>query len=223
MNVAERTGKSKSHEMTMEQTPYPIKMFTGGSLETNSFLLGCPEGNLLVDAPEGSAEAFRQTPIFMLFLTHGHYDHVWDAAEVARIHGCPVVMHPETERMLADRGLLRRFGIDLEVTPVGADLRLLEGPVSLLGSRFSVLEVPGHCPGSLCLHDGKHGALFGGDVLFAGGVGRWDLPGGDRDLLMDGIRNKILPLPDGTIVHPGHGPSTTIGRERLSNPYLQDM
>ena len=204
---------------SMETSGHP-RTFTGGPLETNAYLIPCPEGNLLIDAPEGASLAFRETPVHLLFLTHGHYDHVWDAAEIVRIHGCPVVMSPETEAMLADRNLLRRFGIDLEVEPVQANLHLQEGKKSLLGNPFRVLELPGHCPGSLCLHDPATGRLFGGDVLFAGGVGRWDLPGGDRDLLLSGIRRKILPLPTDTVVYPGHGPATTVGRERSSNPYL---
>lgn len=214
-------GKSKHHEMDTNQTPIPLKMFTGGSLETNSYLVACPEGNMLIDAPEGAAEAFRDIPISLLLLTHGHYDHVWDAAAVVRKHGCRVAMHPITETMLADTGLLRRFGIDLEVEPVNADLKLHEGASQLLlGRSFDLYEVPGHCPGSICIHDTEDGHLFGGDVLFAGGVGRWDLPGGDRDLLLSGISKKLLPLPGHTVVLPGHGPSTTIAEEKATNPFL---
>ncbi len=210
--------------MQSDQTPGNPSMFTGGALDTNAYLLACPEGNLLIDAPEGAAEAFRNTPVDLLLLTHGHFDHVWDAAEVARIHGCLVAMHPTTEEMLADRGLLKRLGIDLEIEPVAADLKLLEGDdLELLGHAFSILEVPGHCPGSICLHDKESGKLYGGDVLFAGGVGRWDLPGGDRDLLLTGIRDKILPLPGETMVYPGHGPATSVGREKTANPYLQGL
>ena len=209
--------------MNSDSTSVTLKMFTGGALETNAYLLACPEGNMLVDAPEGGAEAFRHTPIAMLLLTHGHYDHVWDAAAIARIHGCHVAMHATTEKMLADRNLLRRFGLDLEVEPVAADLLLTEGGnQELLGRSFDLFEVPGHCPGSLCLSDKANNTLFGGDVLFAGGVGRWDLPGGDRELLITGIRSKLLPLPSQTIVYPGHGPATTIGAEKQSNPYLQE-
>lgn len=199
-----------------------VKMFTGGDLETNSYLIPCPEGAILIDAPEGSALAFRNQKISLLVLTHGHFDHVWDAAEIARVQGCPVAMHQVTEEMLADRGLLRRLGIDLEVEPVAAGMKLSEGKGQiLLGHTFDIHEVPGHCPGSICLHDPEGGMLYGGDVLFAGGVGRWDLPGGDKDLLLSGIRGKLLPLPPETIVLPGHGPVTTIGRESVANPYLQ--
>jgi glyoxylase-like metal-dependent hydrolase (beta-lactamase superfamily II) len=196
-------------------------MFTGGNLETNCYLIPCPEGNILVDAPEGSATAFEQKKVSLLLLTHGHFDHVWDAASLASRQECPVVMHSVTQDIVNDRNLLRRIGLDLEVTPVTATSFLSEGQITLLGKTFSIFEVPGHCPGSICLYDSQDGLLYGGDVLFAGGVGRWDLPGGDRDLLIGGIRSKLLTLPPETLVLPGHGPSTTIGREKTSNPYLQ--
>lgn len=206
--------------MIRTETTDNLEMFTGGALETNAYLIPCPEGNLLIDAPEGAAEAFRDIPISLLVLTHGHFDHVWDAAEISRNHGCPVAMHATTQEMLADRNLLRRFGLDLEVEPVPAGMLLKEGRQELLGQSFDIFEVPGHCPGSLCLHSKKNALLFGGDVLFAGGVGRWDLPGGDRELLLEGIRTKLLPLPVETRLYPGHGPATTIGEEKLTNPYL---
>jgi glyoxylase-like metal-dependent hydrolase (beta-lactamase superfamily II) len=167
--------------------------------------------------------AFRDTPIALLLLTHGHFDHVWDAAMIVREHGCQVAMHGTTEQMLADRNLLKRFGLDLEVEPVAASILLQEGANQQFpGLVMDVLEVPGHCPGSLCFYDRLSGNLFGGDVLFAGGIGRWDLPGGDHDLLLKGIHGKILSLPDSTIVYSGHGPATRIGLEKRTNPYLQD-
>jgi glyoxylase-like metal-dependent hydrolase (beta-lactamase superfamily II) len=209
--------------MEKNLTSQGVKMFTGGDLATNAYLIPCPQGNLLIDAPEGAAAAFADDRIAVLLLTHGHFDHVWDAAAIARIHGCRVAMHPVTEEMLADRNLLRRLGLDIEVEPVAADLKLNEQKhLELLGRDFELLEVPGHCPGSLCLHDPAAGTLYGGDVLFRGGVGRWDLPGGDRDLLLSGIAGKLLPLPSETVVLPGHGPETTIGHEKLSNPYLME-
>jgi glyoxylase-like metal-dependent hydrolase (beta-lactamase superfamily II) len=105
---------------------------------------------------------------------------------------------------------------------VKADILLKESKgQSMMGRHFDIHEVPGHCPGSICVHDSAAGHLFGGDVLFAGGVGRWDLPGGDKDLLLGGIHSKLLPLPEDTLVFPGHGPHTTIGVEKANNPYLQ--
>jgi len=207
--------------MEYYQTMRMPEVFTGGGLETNAYLIPCPEGNILVDAPEGAATAFAKGRVSLLLLTHGHFDHVWDAAAAASLHGCPVVMHPVTQEIVNDRNLLRRIGIDLEITPVSATSFLSEGPVTLLGKTFNLLEVPGHCPGSICLHEQESARIYGGDVLFAGGVGRWDLPGGDRELLLEGIRSKLLTLPPETTVFPGHGPSTTIGKEKRSNPYLQ--
>ena len=91
------------------------------------------------------------------------------------------------------------------------------------GVDFQVLLVPGHCPGSLCFLEKGSQILFGGDVLFAGGVGRWDLPGGDGAKILRSIHEKILTLPDETIVFPGHGDSTTIAREKRFNPFLRDF
>jgi glyoxylase-like metal-dependent hydrolase (beta-lactamase superfamily II) len=210
--------------MELYQTSDTSQMFTGGALETNAYLLACPQGNLLIDAPQGAAEAFREISIDLLLLTHGHFDHVWDAAAIARIHGCPVAMHATTEAMLADKNLLRRFGLDLEIEPVAASRLLRESrDQQLLGHSFHILEVPGHCPGSLCFYHPCEKSLFGGDVLFSGGVGRWDLPGGDKDLLLEGIQKKLFLLPPETHVYPGHGSATTIGQEKLFNPYLQKI
>ncbi|MFZ4115332.1 MAG: MBL fold metallo-hydrolase [Chthoniobacterales bacterium] len=207
---------------TLSNRANHITSFTGGPVETNSYLVALPEGNLLIDAPEGAAAYFKEHSIDLLLLTHGHFDHVMDAAKIARQHGCPVVMHQTTEEIIADTGLLRRYGLDFEVEPVKVSQYLVEVPSQLLlGHSFTILEVPGHCPGSICLYDPTAGLLYGGDVLFAGGVGRWDLPGGGRELLLDGIRKKLLPLPQETRVLSGHGPETTIGAEARSNPYLQ--
>lgn len=199
-----------------------ITQFTGGPCETNAYLVELPEGNLLIDAPEGAASYFQKIPIDMLVLTHGHFDHVMDAAKIVRERGCPILMHETTEQILADTGLLRRLGLDIEIEPVKATRYLKEGAEEvLLGQKFALYEVPGHCPGSICLYDQEHEIIYGGDVLFAGGVGRWDLPGGDRDLLLSGIKKKLLTLPLSTRLLSGHGPETTIGEEASTNGYLR--
>lgn len=199
-----------------------IDTFTGGMFETNCFFL--PESGILFDAPQECAEWLRRTgkKVKLLLLTHGHIDHVFDAAAIQREHGCEVACHVETLPMVTDRDFFRRFGFGLEVEPIVPD-RVIAESVSLdmRGIDFQVLDVPGHCPGSLCFLAKSERVLFGGDVLFAGGVGRWDLPGGDRDLLLGGIRGKLLPLGDDVRVLPGHGPATTVGCERTSNPYLK--
>ena len=198
-----------------------ITRFTGGPVETHSYLVSLPEGNLLIDATEGAADYFKDMPIDLLVLTHGHFDHVMDAAKIVREKKCAIAMHRITEELIADKNLFRRFGLDIEVEPVKATQLHEEGPSQVfLGTSFDLFEVPGHCPGSICLYDPEAKILYGGDVLFAGGVGRWDLPGGDRALLLDGIRKKLLILPDQTRVLAGHGPETSIGVEALTNPYI---
>ncbi len=196
--------------------------FTGGMLDTNAFLLRHDAGNVLIDAPEGADAHFAGEPIHALLLTHGHFDHVADAAAIQRRHGCPVYFHPDTLPMVTDPAFFRHWGFSLEVEPVaGGELLTARPAFPVSGFTFGVLEVPGHCPGSLCFHLPDEGVLFGGDVLFRGGIGRWDLPGGDHDLLITGIREKILPLPDATRIFPGHGPATTVGLERASNSWIR--
>ncbi len=201
--------------------PMQIDTYTGGLFDTNAFFL--PEAGILIDAPQGAAEWLAATgkKVDHLLITHGHIDHVADAAQIKAEHGCRVVYHADNVPMLTDPGFFRRLGFGWEIAPVAADELLEEQPAWEAGGiDFGVLLVPGHCPGSLCFYAKEAQILFGGDVLFAGGVGRWDLPGGDRDLLLSGIRNKIFPLDDRVKVLPGHGPATTVGHERATNPYL---
>lgn len=215
-----------------------FKQFTGGMLETHAYLLEFPKGRVLIDAPEGADRAFAQTPIDLLLLTHGHFDHTFDAARVVKRHGCPVAMHADTVEMLADPYYFRRFGFDMEIQPLSPSFLLdasgATGEVPEIWSRLGwakdkgseenplqIFHIPGHCPGSLCFYFPKTAQLFGGDVLFQSGVGRWDLPGGSKEELIAGIQNKLLPLPPETRVYPGHGPSTTIGEEKIQNPYVQ--
>jgi glyoxylase-like metal-dependent hydrolase (beta-lactamase superfamily II) len=123
--------------------------------------------------------------------------------------------------MISDPEFFRSFGFQLEIEPVQPDFLIEETPQrAFAGLEFEVLDVPGHSPGSLCFHSREGELLVGGDVLFAGGVGRWDLPGGDGELLFRGIKTKLFPLGDDVLVLPGHGPATTIGRERRTNPFV---
>jgi len=199
------------------------EMFCGGILETNCYLLRAPKGALLFDAPEGAADwvASENIDLKLLLLTHGHVDHIADVAKIKQRFDCQVGCHPDTVPMISDPGFFRNFGFALEVEPAQPDFTIEEATSrDFLGLNFEIFDVPGHSPGSLCFFLRKEKLLIGGDVLFAGGVGRWDLPGGDSDLLFSGIKTKLFPLGDDVTVLPGHGPPTTIGEERESNPFL---
>jgi hydroxyacylglutathione hydrolase len=198
--------------------------FCGGIFETNCYLLDAPEGWILFDAPDGACAwvESRNIDLKLLLLTHGHVDHVQDVARIKQRFRCSIGCHPLTAPMISDREFFRSFGFELEIEPATPDFFIEETPSrSFLGAEFQVLEVPGHCPGSLCFFSRKDQLLIGGDVLFAGSIGRGDLPGGDIDVLIDGIRKKLFSLGDEVTVLPGHGPATEIGTERVANPFLR--
>ncbi len=199
-----------------------LDFFTGGIFDTNCFYLRA--SGILVDAPQGAADWLAESGhrVSTLLLTHGHIDHVWDAARIQSEHACRVGYHAETEPMVTERDFFRNFGFGWEIEPIAPGFHIVESPSTVIeGVDFQVLLVPGHCPGSLCFLEKASRTLFGGDVLFAGGVGRWDLPGGDGPLLFRGIKEKIFPLGDDVTVLPGHGPATKIGIERETNPYVR--
>jgi glyoxylase-like metal-dependent hydrolase (beta-lactamase superfamily II) len=197
--------------------------FCGGIFETNCYAFEAPDGWIVFDAPDGCCDWLESRGIApkLLLLTHGHVDHVPDVAKVKRRFGCAIGCHAETVPMISDPNFFRNFGFALEIEPAQPDL-LIEETASrdFLGISLQALEVPGHCPGSLCFFSRENELLVGGDVLFAGGVGRWDLPGGDAELLFTGIKSQLFPLGDNVVVLPGHGPPTTIGAERRTNPFL---
>ena len=197
--------------------------FCGGIFETNCYLVHAPEGWILFDAPEGACEWVRSlgVDLKLLLLTHGHIDHVQDVARIKRQFGCPIGCHPLTAPMISDREFFRNFGFQLEIEPAEPDFLIEETQSrNFLGADFEILEIPGHCPGSLCFFLRNDRLLIGGDVLFAGSIGRGDLPGGDIDVLINGIRKKLFPLGDQVTVLSGHGRPTKIGIERKTNPFL---
>lgn len=199
--------------------------FRGGIFETNCYLLDAPGGPILFDAPDGVCAWLQDRKITpeLLVLTHGHFDHIPEVAKVKRKFGCPIACHAETVPMISDANFFRDYGFQLEIETAEPDILLEATPArDFLGLTMEVLEVPGHCPGSLCFLWRDGNLLVGGDVLFAGGVGRWDLPGGDGELLFDGIRSKLYALGDEIEVLPGHGPPTTIGAERRGNPFVSE-
>jgi len=197
--------------------------FCGGIFETNCYLWHAPDGTILFDAPDGSWEWLQRNRVQLklLLLTHGHIDHIADLAKTKETFACQIGCHPETLPMISDPNFFRDYGFGFDIKPVQPDFFVHEtAEHNFLGVEFQVLEVPGHCPGSLCFFYPAEKVLIGGDVLFAGGVGRWDLPGGDGELLFRGIKSKLFPLGNDVTVLPGHGPPTTIGEERATNPFV---
>jgi len=178
----------------------------------------------------------RLQPVAVM-LTHGHIDHTFSVAPVCGARGIPAYVHPGDRDLLADptKGLSSEFrllfGGRLPYSEPDDVVELPDGaPVTLAGLEFTVDHAPGHTPGSVLFRlpggradDGDPGICLSGDVLFAGSIGRTDLPGGDLAAMMVSLREKVLPLADETIVLPGHGPTTTIGRERASNPFLLEV
>ncbi len=205
-----------------------VEIFCGGMAETNGYLLTRRGAAWAVDAPEGMAawlaERLRQGDARLagLLLTHGHWDHIVDAAAIQSAFHVPVWIHHDCALLLEDPSLQSAYNPFCKIPPCHPDRVLhAEERAELAGLDLELFHCPGHCPGSVCYHLKDSKMLFGGDVLFAGGVGRWDLPGGSRQALSQSIQTKILPLPDETRVFPGHGPSTTVGIERKTNPYLR--
>ena len=205
-----------------------IEIFEGGPAATNGYLVGDHRGGhaLVIDAPQGTAsqmvEQARQwdTPIDCLINTHAHWDHFLDNAELLRLTKAKFGIHRESAPLLAIPQT-RMFGLDIDVVPSKPDFFLEEGEPFRVGElTFEIFHCPGHCPGSVVLFERKEHVAFVGDVLFAGSIGRTDLPGANYDLLIQCIREKLLPLGDDVRVLSGHGPATTIGEERRTNPFL---
>jgi glyoxylase-like metal-dependent hydrolase (beta-lactamase superfamily II) len=167
-----------------------------------------------------------------VLLTHGHLDHTFSVAPVCGARGIPAYVHPADLEMLADPAkglsvdLTELFGGRLPYTEPDDVVELTDGAtLTLAGVEVTVDHAPGHTGGSVLfrLPGDEAPVCLSGDVLFAGSIGRTDLPGGSTETMMASLRDKILPLADDTVVLPGHGPATTIGRERAHNPYLREL
>jgi glyoxylase-like metal-dependent hydrolase (beta-lactamase superfamily II) len=218
--------------------------FPAEAFGTNCYVVAAGPGEqcLVVDPGIGVLDRLdevlaehRLHPAAVL-LTHGHLDHTFSVAPVCGARGITAYVHPADREMLADPAkglstdLTQLFGGRLTYTEPDDVAELTDGAtLSLAGLEITVDHAPGHTGGSVLFRlpgsesfDAEQVCLSG-DVLFAGSIGRTDLPGGSHPTMLASLRDKILPLADDTVVLPGHGPATTIGRERVSNPYLREL
>jgi hydroxyacylglutathione hydrolase len=218
-----------------------IAGFPAGAFAANCYLIAAAPGEecLIIDpgqdAEPGIAEIverYRLRPAAVL-ATHGHIDHIWSIAPVCGARNIPAYIHPADRALLTDpaKGLSLQAGQQLfgGITFSEPDdvVELVGGmTLDLAGVQLVVDHAPGHTPGSLTFRlpaAAEPGTLFSGDLLFAGSIGRVDLPGGDYATILDSLARVCLPLPDETVVLSGHGPQTTIGTERTANPYLAGL
>ena len=215
-----------------------IAGFPAGSFATNCYVVAPgPGAECLIidpgqDAEPGVSELIaehRLRPVAVL-ATHGHIDHIWSVAPVCGARGIPAYIHPADRALLSDpaRGFPLGIGQQLfgglTFTEPDDVIELADGmTLQLAGVEFVVDHAPGHTPGSVTFRTPGEQVLFSGDLLFAGSIGRTDLPGGDYPEILESLARVCLPLPDETEVLCGHGPATTIGAERRSNPFLAGL
>jgi hydroxyacylglutathione hydrolase len=208
-----------------------LETFPVGPLQCNCTILGDEEASeaIVVDPGDEISRITRRITALglklkQILVTHAHIDHIGGALKLKRLTGAPILLNqgdlPQLKIMAEQAGWI---GIDTPET-APPDENLADGLLVGL-SRYpaQVLHTPGHTQGSICLHFASLSLLVAGDTLFAGSIGRTDLPGGNPDQILDSIQNRLLALPNETKVLPGHGPSTTIGRERKSNPFLRTL
>lgn len=206
-----------------------IRTFTGGGFGENAYLAvsGSPRVAVAIDpgadAPR-MVEAIEAEGLELqaILLTHAHYDHVEGVDEIRRASpSVPIWLHPEALPMYrAFPHQAARFGLEARPLPEPTG-ELTHGRRHEVGDEaFDVRFAPGHAPGHVILVSDDESLALVGDVVFHGSIGRTDLPGGDMQTLMKSIRKQVLTLPDETVLYPGHGPPTTVGAERIGNPFL---
>ena len=210
-----------------------VQSFTVNPFMENAYLVHSDGKAALIDPGFYGASERAQALTYLeergleierLLLTHAHVDHIIDCAYWADTCGMQFEMHED------DLPLLRRakqqaamFGVDVHDPPIPQAFLRGSDTVEIGSSSWKVIEAPGHSPGSICFYNETDGILIAGDVLFQGSIGRTDLWKGSLETLLGSIHERILVLPEETVVHSGHGPATTIGQERASNPFLQDL
>ncbi len=200
-----------------------LKKITVGALETNCYVIASGERSLVIDPgdePNKIAKLLNRNnwKLDYVINTHGHADHIGANHQLKKL-GAQILIHPADAEMLTDpQKNLSQFTGGRLLTGPPADKLLQEGDWSWQGKEIKIIHTPGHTPGGICLLWGEW--LFSGDTLFAGGVGRTDLPGGNMDDLISSIREKLFKLPGTTRVFPGHGPESTIGFEVENNPFI---
>jgi glyoxylase-like metal-dependent hydrolase (beta-lactamase superfamily II) len=209
-----------------------IKMVVVGPLASNCYIVGSSstKQGMIIDPGAEVGTILRtvqqmRLSISLIVVTHAHIDHIDALRAVKERTNAQFVLHEADQELLsvsaAPMHVLTSLGLTPFKSPPKPDRLLRDGDRIDIGDlHFQVLHTPGHSPGGICLLG--HGVVFSGDTLFNYGIGRTDFAGGSHERLMKSIREKLMVLPDETIVYPGHGPSTTIGDERRGNPFLQN-
>lgn len=205
-----------------------LKKFEVGGFMSNCYIVGCPDTKeaVVIDPgaePEVILAALEEADLKVKYIinTHGHIDHIGAVKEVREATGAPVVIHKEDAALFenAHENLSMFVGSQLTLDP--AEKLVEEGDTLTFGSNHTlkIIHTPGHTRGGMSLQ--MEGLVFTGDTLFAASIGRSDLPGGNHRQLISAIKEKLFPLGDDTVVYPGHGPESTIGREKKVNPFLR--
>lgn len=205
---------------------FRIQTYVLGGVSTNCYLIfhDSTKEAVVVDPADNGAYVLNKCrelgvcPTAVL-LTHGHFDHILAVKDICRAFPCKVYAGREEDRLLQDASLNLSGSMGTEQTVIEADVLVKDGDVlSLAGFSWKVLETPGHTAGSVCYYVESEDVLFSGDTLFADSLGRTDLPTGDLKAIVSSITEKLLTLPEDTMVYPGHGEVTTIGHEKRYNP-----